>query len=83
MESNRENSDESNVDLENEKLPTTKTTSISSYLKTEINLKHSDLPIIACCLVSGFCDSGVYSSWQCFVSMQTGTLHHILLSYLP
>ena len=43
-----------------------------SHLKTEINLEHADIPIIACCLVSGLCDSSAYNAWTCFVSMQTG-----------
>lgn len=44
----------------------------SSYLKTDISLQHADIPIIACCLVSGLCDSSAYNAWTCFVSMQTG-----------
>jgi len=28
--------------------------------------------MIACCLVSGLCDSSAYNAWTCFVSMQTG-----------
>ncbi|KAH6679197.1 hypothetical protein B0J14DRAFT_580273 [Halenospora varia] len=51
--------------------PTT-SRSILSHLKTEITLQHADLPIIACCLVSGLCDSSAYNAWSCFVSMQTG-----------
>ncbi|TVY31054.1 hypothetical protein LHYA1_G000281 [Lachnellula hyalina] len=42
------------------------------YLKTEITLEHADIPIIACCVVSGLCDSSAYNAWSCFVSMQTG-----------
>lgn len=43
-----------------------------SHLKTEISLDYADIPIIACCLVSGLCDSSAYNAWTCFVSMQTG-----------
>ncbi|KAN0119285.1 Protein of unknown function (DUF1275) domain containing protein [Hyaloscypha variabilis] len=43
-----------------------------SYLSNEISLSHADIPIIACCLVSGLCDSSAYNAWSCFVSMQTG-----------
>ncbi|RDW79978.1 hypothetical protein BP6252_04616 [Coleophoma cylindrospora] len=43
-----------------------------SYFKTEISIEHADVPIIACCLVSGLCDSSAYNAWTCFVSMQTG-----------
>ncbi|KAF4625502.1 hypothetical protein G7Y89_g12666 [Cudoniella acicularis] len=45
---------------------------ILSHLKTEIALDHADIPIIACCFVSGLCDSSAYNAWTCFVSMQTG-----------
>jgi uncharacterized membrane protein YoaK (UPF0700 family) len=43
-----------------------------THLKMEITLDHADIPIIACCLVSGLCDSSTYNTWTCFVSMQTG-----------
>ncbi|KAL2069262.1 hypothetical protein VTL71DRAFT_15600 [Oculimacula yallundae] len=43
-----------------------------SYLSSEIAIAHADIPIIACCLVSGLCDSSAYNAWSCFVSMQTG-----------
>lgn len=41
-------------------------------LNVPISLDHADIPILACCLVSGLCDSSVYATWSCFVSMQTG-----------
>jgi hypothetical protein len=84
----------------NDVLPTTETRSPSnasmsktqihwqstwSHLQTEISLEHADIPIIACCFVSGICDSSAYNAWTCFVSMQTGeTLIHLckrLLTY--
>jgi hypothetical protein len=43
-----------------------------AHLRTEISINHADIPIIACCLVSGLCDSSAYNAWTCFVSMQTG-----------
>lgn len=46
---------------------------ILCHLKREISAQHADIPIIACCLVSGLCDSSAYNAWTCFVSMQTGT----------
>lgn len=62
-----------------EKLPTDETekrvTADSrpfSNLNVPISLDHADIPIFACCLVSGLCDASVYASWSCFVSMQTG-----------
>jgi len=42
------------------------------YLRTDISLDHADVPVIACCFVSGLCDSSAYNAWTCFVSMQTG-----------
>lgn len=42
------------------------------YFKSEIAIEHADIPIMACCLVSGLCDSSAYNAWSCFVSMQTG-----------
>ncbi|ESZ91029.1 hypothetical protein SBOR_8600 [Sclerotinia borealis F-4128] len=43
-----------------------------SHFSEEITLVHADIPIIACALVSGICDSSAYNAWTCFVSMQTG-----------
>jgi hypothetical protein len=43
-----------------------------AHLRTEISLDYADIPIVACCLVSGLCDSSAYNAWTCFVSMQTG-----------
>ena len=45
---------------------------VLAHLRTEISIDHADIPIIACCLVSGLCDSSAYNAWTCFVSMQTG-----------
>jgi hypothetical protein len=47
-----------------------------SYLRTEISIDHADIPVIACSLVSGLCDSSAYNAWTCFVSMQTGKFHN-------
>jgi hypothetical protein len=52
--------------------PVSRTKSALQYLQAEISLKHADIPIIACCFVSGLCDSSAYNAWTCFVSMQTG-----------
>ncbi|KAE8443964.1 hypothetical protein EG329_001188 [Mollisiaceae sp. DMI_Dod_QoI] len=52
--------------------PTSNWRSALRYLNREIDLQHADIPIIACCLVSGLCDSSSYNAWSCFVSMQTG-----------
>lgn len=57
--------------------PSNRWSSLKSYIKTEISLEHADVPIIACCLVSGLCDSSSYNAWSCFVSMQTGNLSQL------
>lgn len=49
-----------------------KTKSALRYLQAEISLDHADIPMLACCFVSGLCDSSAYNAWTCFVSMQTG-----------
>lgn len=41
-------------------------------LKRDINPKHSDLPLFACSLASGLCDSVTVNASNVFVSMQTG-----------
>lgn len=46
--------------------------STKRYLQSEIAIQHADIPIVACCFVSGLCDSSAYNAWSCFVSMQTG-----------
>jgi len=47
------------------------------YLRTDISLDHADVPVIACCFVSGLCDSSAYNAWTCFVSMQTGEFSYL------
>jgi hypothetical protein len=49
------------------------------HWSTDISLDHADIPIIACCLVSGLCDSSAYNAWSCFVSMQTGIIFHFII----
>lgn len=68
----QDSSQNSDITRENEKVPSTSVSSLSSYLKVEVSPKHADLVFLGCCVVSGLCDSSVYASWQCFVSMQTG-----------
>ncbi|XMA09000.1 hypothetical protein WAI453_001791 [Rhynchosporium graminicola] len=50
-----------------------------SYFGTEIETTHADLPLLACCLVAGLCDSSAYNAWSCFVSMQTGNSIFLVL----
>lgn len=41
-------------------------------LARDIHPRHSDLPLFACSLVSGLCDSVTVNASNVFVSMQTG-----------
>ncbi|OBT97565.1 hypothetical protein VE01_04529 [Pseudogymnoascus verrucosus] len=41
-------------------------------LKRDVNLNHTDIPVIASCFSSGLCDSSAFNAWNTFVSMQTG-----------
>ncbi|KAJ5542734.1 hypothetical protein N7535_005158 [Penicillium sp. DV-2018c] len=45
---------------------------ISSSLRAELEPKHADLLLYACCLTSGLVDSTIYRAYNTFVSMQTG-----------
>ena len=38
----------------------------------DVNLSYADIPILACCAVSGLCDSVAFNAAGVFVSMQTG-----------
>lgn len=41
-------------------------------LRDDIDPTNSDAPILACCFVSGLCDSVAFNASSVFVSMQTG-----------
>lgn len=43
-----------------------------STLRDDIDPAHSDAPVLACCFVSGLCDSVAFNASSVFVSMQTG-----------
>lgn len=45
---------------------------LAIHFATEIHSDRADVPMIACCFVSGLIDSAAYNAWTCFVSMQTG-----------
>ncbi|KAF3769324.1 hypothetical protein M406DRAFT_337558 [Cryphonectria parasitica EP155] len=51
----------------------------------DIDPAHSDAPIIACCFVSGLCDSVAFNASNVFVSMQTGNTIFLALgtAHLP
>ncbi|TDZ19967.1 hypothetical protein C8034_v000159 [Colletotrichum sidae] len=42
------------------------------WLRDDVNVRHTDIPVLACCLVSGLCDSVAVNAAGVFVSMQTG-----------
>ncbi|KAI6350870.1 hypothetical protein MCOR25_010323 [Pyricularia grisea] len=50
----------------------TKSQSWLARLQQDVTLTHADIPILACCSVSGICDSVAFSGANVFVSMQTG-----------
>ena len=43
------------------------------YLTATIDTHHADLPLLACCFVTGIIDAGAYNAWGTFMGMQTGT----------
>lgn len=54
-----------------------KATRLARHWRRDIRKDHSDIILLMCSFLSGFCDSGAFNAWSCFVCMQTGTsLHH-------
>ncbi|RAQ61613.1 DUF1275 domain protein [Aspergillus flavus] len=43
-----------------------------TFFKAEVQPKHADVLLFACCLCSGLVDSTLYNAYNTFVSMQTG-----------
>ncbi|CAG8956457.1 hypothetical protein HYFRA_00003842 [Hymenoscyphus fraxineus] len=52
---------------------------LQTYFGVQINTKHVDLLLLACCLVTGFVDSTLYNAFSTFVSMQTGNTIFVAL----
>ncbi|CAL8585002.1 hypothetical protein XPA_010584 [Xanthoria parietina] len=46
--------------------------SVRQYLAANISTRHADLPLLACCFVTGIIDAGAYNAWGTFMGMQTG-----------
>ncbi|EGY21262.1 hypothetical protein VD0002_g2448 [Verticillium dahliae] len=42
------------------------------WLRDDVHVNHTDLPLFACCFISGLCDSVTVNASNVFVSMQTG-----------
>jgi uncharacterized membrane protein YoaK (UPF0700 family) len=58
-----------------ETLPVSNQPAKRSWLSTfrdDVHLAHTDLPVLATCIVSGLCDSVAFNAIGVFVSMQTG-----------
>lgn len=43
-----------------------------AWLRDDVHVDYTDLPLMACCFVSGLCDSVTVNAANVFVSMQTG-----------
>ncbi|KAI4222215.1 MAG: hypothetical protein L6R36_006315 [Xanthoria steineri] len=46
--------------------------SVRRYLAANVSTRHADLPLLACCFVTGIIDAGAYNAWGTFMGMQTG-----------
>lgn len=46
-----------------------------------VSLHHADLPLLACCFVSGLCDSVTFNATGTFASMQTGAPSSLSLPF--
>lgn len=57
-----------------------KKTSIREYWTKEIDPRHGDWLLFACCITTGLLDSSTFRNWGSFVSMQTG---RVLLAAKP
>lgn len=49
-----------------------KSAGIAAFLKAEVEPRHGEIVLYACCLSSGLVDSTIYNAYRTFVSMQTG-----------
>ncbi|KAI8274735.1 hypothetical protein K4K56_001684 [Colletotrichum sp. SAR 10_98] len=63
--------DSSDTDSEPQTQPQPKR-GVIDWLRDDVNVRHTDIPVLACCLVSGLCDSVAVNAAGVFVSMQTG-----------
>ncbi|TQN67775.1 hypothetical protein CSHISOI_07667 [Colletotrichum shisoi] len=45
---------------------------VVDWLRDDVNIRYTDIPVLACCLLSGLCDSVAVNAAGVFVSMQTG-----------
>ncbi|KAK3337653.1 hypothetical protein B0T19DRAFT_80340 [Cercophora scortea] len=63
----------------------TRLTHSIAQLRDDVSLHYADIPILACCVVSGLCDSVAFNATGTFASMQTGNTIFLALgaSSLP
>ncbi|KAL8926576.1 MAG: hypothetical protein Q9208_002903 [Pyrenodesmia sp. 3 TL-2023] len=47
---------------------------LRTYLLAPVTLRHADLPLLACCFVTGIIDAGAYNAWGTFMGMQTAAV---------
>jgi len=50
-------------------------------LRDDVSLHYADMPLLACCIISGLCDSVAFNATGTFASMQTGKPHFFF--FLP
>ena len=48
--------------------------SLRDVLRERISNKDTDYLLLACCFLSGLSDTGCFSTWSCFVNMQTSPM---------
>ncbi|KAM0326366.1 hypothetical protein ACHAQA_006968 [Verticillium albo-atrum] len=55
------------------------------WLRDDVHVSYTDLPLFACCFISGLCDSVTVNASNVFVSMQTGNTIFLALgaAHLP
>ncbi|EAW11691.1 YoaK family protein [Aspergillus clavatus NRRL 1] len=58
--------------MQTSKMSDPKKKTLSSFFSSDINVKHAEILLYACCLSSGLVDSTIYNAYNTFVSMQTG-----------
>ncbi|GKT96632.1 DUF1275 domain protein [Colletotrichum tofieldiae] len=67
-----ENSSDTDLGNELQAHDTQPKRTVVNWLRDDVNIRYTDIPVLACCLVSGLCDSVAVNAAGVFVSMQTG-----------
>ncbi|GKT62881.1 DUF1275 domain protein [Colletotrichum tofieldiae] len=66
-----ENSSDTDLGNESQAHDTQPKRTVVNWLRDDVNIRYTDIPVLACCLVSGLCDSVAVNAAGVFVSMQT------------